>query len=79
MRAATISKYFRMAVELENIFEPLAFHERPGFFAADAAGAKHDDSCSFNAGASWRTAAEIRRKWSMPTGQGILERAELDL
>ena len=44
MRAAAFLEIFQdAAVELENLLEAFAFHEGPRFFAADAAGAKHDD------------------------------------
>ena len=51
MRAAAFLEIFQdAAVELENIFEAFALHERPGLFAADAAGAKHHDGLLLHRG-----------------------------
>src|SRR5262245_30990843 len=43
LAAALLEVFEDAAVELEHVFEALALHERPGFLAADAAGAEHHD------------------------------------
>ena len=41
--AAVFEVLQNSALKLKNLLEALALHVRPGFFAADAAGAKHHD------------------------------------
>ena len=40
---AVLEVFEDAAVELKNLLEPLALHERPGLLATDAAGTEHDD------------------------------------
>ena len=48
VRAAAVFEILQnAAVELVDVGEALALHQRAGFFAADAAGAKHDDGLVF--------------------------------
>ena len=48
VRAAAVFEIFQnTAVELVDVGETLALHQRTGFFAADAAGAKQDNGLGF--------------------------------
>ena len=80
MRAATFLEIFQdAAVELENIFETFALHERSGLLAPDAARAEHHDGLLFHGG--WQLADGVGKIPEMihANRQRVLERAELHL
>jgi hypothetical protein len=67
------------AVQLENLLEALLLHERAGFLAADASGAKHHHGLGFKHGIQFSN-----RGWKVAEVidlgiQGLLKRAEADL
>ena len=80
VRAAAFLKIFQDApVELENLFETFALHERPGLFAADAARAKHDDRLLLHRGRQFANGLGEITEMIHANRQRIFERAELHL
>ena len=78
MRAAAVLKIFQdAAVELKNFLEADAFHERPGLFTADAAGAKHHDGLLFQLRRQFGDGGGKIAEMIHADGQRVLERAEL--
>ena len=78
VRTAAVLEIFQdAAFELEDAFESFAFHERPGFLAANAAGAEHDDGLLLHLqGQAAHGGGEIAEMIDAD-GERVLERAEL--